>query len=72
MYHTDAGLHSLGRSDEVAIAAILEEGMSGTKFWLRQKPNRLPWHSDPPPQLFIEGQRQVFLISCYLSSNFHT
>lgn len=32
MYHTDTGLHSLGRGDEVAIIAILEEGMSGTKF----------------------------------------
>lgn len=50
MYHIDAGLDSLERDDEVAIGTVLEEGMYGTTFWLKQKPNHLPWHQDPPHQ----------------------
>lgn len=42
MYHVDAGLDSLERDHEVAIGTILEEGMYGTKLWLKQKPNHLP------------------------------
>lgn len=42
MYHVDAGVDSLERDDEVAIGTILEEGMYGTTFWLKQKPNHLP------------------------------